>query len=94
MTDKIRTLHPDPDKQGTNIDLNKYKKIKESITKVLQLKEEVGFSELSRLVEKDLKGKFDGSVSWYVITVKLDLEARGVLEVSRDQSPQKISLSK
>jgi hypothetical protein len=94
MSNKIQTLHPNPDKQGTNIDLQKYETIKKSITRILQREKEVGFKDLSRLVKQDLKGKFDGSVGWYVITVKLDLEARGVLQVDRDHNPQIISLRK
>jgi hypothetical protein len=35
------------------------------------------FMKLTRTVEKEIDGKFEGSVTWYVTTVKLDLEARG-----------------
>jgi hypothetical protein len=35
-------------------------------------------------VEADLAGRFEGSVAWYAVSVKLDLEARGELQrVSR-----------
>ena len=36
-------------------------------------------TDLVKGVEQRLQGGFDGSVKWYVETVKLDLEARGVM---------------
>jgi hypothetical protein len=35
-----------------------------------------------------------GSVSWYTITVKLDLEARGLIERIPGVKPQRLRLSK
>jgi hypothetical protein len=36
---------------------------------------------------------FEGSVSWYVTTVKLDLETRGVVERVPGQKPQRLRLA-
>lgn len=36
--------------------------------------------DLTEEVRHKLAGHFDGSISWYVTTVKLDLEARGMTE--------------
>lgn len=39
-----------------------------------------------------LKGSFDGSVAWYVEVVKLDLEARKMIERVPGTRPQQIRL--
>jgi hypothetical protein len=41
---------------------------------------ELTHTELFRQLTKDLKGKFSGNISWYGETVKLDLEARTIIE--------------
>ena len=38
--------------------------------------------------------KFDGSISWYVTTIKLDLEARGIIERIPKKRPQTLKLNK
>jgi len=40
---------------------------------------------------KSLKGKFSGNVGWHVMVVKLDLEARKLIERT-SSSPQKYRL--
>jgi Family of unknown function (DUF6958) len=80
MTERILTLHPDPQKAGVNIDKNKYEVIKAAILEVVGAAPEVSFSELRVAVRKVLGDTFPGSVSWYVTTVKLDLEARELIE--------------
>jgi len=49
---------------------------------------------LTKKVVKQLAGNFDGEIPWYVITVKLDLEARGILKQIPKKSPQRITLVK
>ena len=87
MRDMIRTLHPEK-KQGVNISRQKYETIREAILCVLETQKEITFMNLSRAVEKELKGNFDGSVTWYVTTVKLDLEARGTIKRVQNSRPQ------
>lgn len=79
MEERITTLHPQG-KQGVNISQDKYIKIKEYILNTVSCHGSVSYKELDAIARKDLDKVFDGSVSWYLVTVKLDLEARGILE--------------
>ena len=90
MPSKIQTLHPDPSKQGVNIDLTKYTQIKETIQSILLDRGDEQFKELSPAVEEVLGQGFEGSIPWYVTTVKLDLEARGFIERIPNARPQRL----
>ena len=92
MDEKILTLHPDPSKAGVNIDKGKYELIRDAILRVLKAKDGTLFKDLPQGVEKSLVGKFEGSISWYVTTVKLDLEARNTIERIAGVSPQRLRL--
>jgi hypothetical protein len=92
MKDKIRTLHPEK-KQGVNISKEKYDIIRSAILCVLQRQKEITFMNLSRAVEKEVNGNFDGSVTWYVTTVKLDMEARGEIKRVPSSRPQLVKLA-
>ena len=91
MSEKIMTLHPDG-KQGVNIDKSKYDTVRQAIEQVLREQPGTTFSQLTDAVGKRIGDTFDGSVSWYVVSVKLDLEARGVLERANERSPQRLRL--
>jgi hypothetical protein len=91
MKDMIRTLHPEK-KQGVNISKAKYEIIRKAILCVLATEKEITFMNLSRAVEKEVNGTFEGSVTWYVTTVKLDLEARGILKRVPNSRPQLVRL--
>jgi hypothetical protein len=85
--DKFKTLHPDPKKQGVNISREKYEQIKAEILGALR-KSELSHTQLTNQIKSKLKKTFNGSVSWYVETVKLDLEARGKIErESKSRNP-------
>lgn len=90
MSEKFQTLHPQG-KQGTNIDKQKYELVKTAILTTITNKGEVTFNELSYFVGQQLP-LFDGSIGWYTTTVKLDLEARGVIERIPKKSPQILRL--
>ena len=92
MRDTIRTLHPEK-KQGVNISKEKYEIIRKAILCVLQAEKEITFMNLSRAVEKEVNGNFEGSVTWYVTTVKLDLEARGQIKRVTNSRPQVVKLA-
>jgi hypothetical protein len=92
MKEKVRTLHPEK-KQGVNISKQKYDIIREAILCVLQAEKEMTFMKLSRAVEKEVNGNFEGSVTWYVTTVKLDMEARGEIKRVPNSRPQLVKLA-
>ena len=77
MEDRIFTRHPQG-KNGVNISKQKYDAMRAAITEILAAGD-MPHTDLVRGVEQRLQGGFDGSVKWYVETVKLDLEARGVM---------------
>jgi Family of unknown function (DUF6958) len=87
--EKILTKHP-LGKSGKNISKESYQTLKEAILLVLRGKE-LTHSELLNQVNKGLKGKFSGNINWYAETVKLDLEARKIIERT-SLKPQKYRL--
>ena len=89
MTEKILTKHP-LGKTGRSIDRDKYETLKDAILFALNGKELTHLELFDRL-NKSLKNKFSGNVSWYGETVKLDLEARRVIERTSSR-PQKYRL--
>ena len=91
-TEKIMTLHPEG-KQGVNIDRFKYDQMKNAICEVLEKNDLLTFKALSLELSQRLSGKFDGSIMWYYTTVKLDLEARNIIE-RVGKSPHKLRLVK
>ena len=84
--EKILTKHP-LGKSGKNIDKRKYETLKKAILSALRSKE-LTHTELSKQLNKSLKNKFSGNISWYGETVKLDLEARKIIERTSSK-PQK-----
>ncbi len=93
MTEKILTLHPDPEKQGVNIDKAKYDQIRSAILEILQSQDEMTFLGLMDALSEKVSGNFDGSIGWYYVTTKLDLEARGEIERVAGSKPQRIRLT-
>jgi hypothetical protein len=86
---KILTKHP-RGKTGRNIDRQKYHEIKEAIVSALKTND-LTHTELFSLLNQKLKRKFSGNISWYAETVKLDLEARKIIERTASK-PQKYRL--
>jgi hypothetical protein len=88
--EKILTKHP-LGKSRKNISKQKYETLKKAILSALQSKE-VTHTELFDRLNKTLKSKFSGNISWYAETVKLDLEARKIIERTSSSKPQKYRL--
>jgi hypothetical protein len=83
---KILTKYP-LGKTGRNISKQTYDLFKQTIESVLRGKE-LTHTELMNRLNKTLKGKFSGNISWYSETVKLDLEARKVIERTSSRPQQ------
>jgi hypothetical protein len=90
--DRIQTEHPDPGKQGVKIQREKYNAIQAAILDALRMHGDMTFQELNKAVEARIGAHFEGSVAWYFTTVKLDLEAKGLIEQVGRASPQRIRL--
>ncbi|MGP4072730.1 DUF6958 family protein [Piscibacillus sp. B03] len=73
MANRIQLKHPDSSKNMQSIDEEKYNQIKDVILSIIENHEGITFKELSKEVEKAVKGNFDGSPTWYCTAVKLDL---------------------
>ena len=92
MEERIMTLHPQG-KSGVNITRERYDAVRDAILCSLRDHGDMTFRGLTEDVRRRLEGRFDGSVSWYVTTVKLDLEARGTIERIPKKTPQRLRLT-
>lgn len=90
--ERTMTLHP-RGKEGVNISRAKYSLIRRHILEVLAERGEILFRELPDAVEASLDEPFDGSIPWYVTTIKLDLEARDLVYRVPGSSPQRLKLT-
>ena len=84
--EKILTKHP-LGKSGKNIDRQKYETLKKAILSALRTNQ-LTHTQLSNQLNKSLKSKFSGNISWYAETVKLDLEARRIIERTSAKPPK------
>lgn len=88
---KIQTLHPDPNKQGVNIDRHKFDLVRGGIFKMLEHTPPMKPMKLFAAVAMELDGQMEGSIMWYAVSVKLDMEARG--ELTHDRKKGIVSLT-
>lgn len=77
--EQIQTLHPIPGKTNKRISIKKYSLIKENLLSILNQFEPT-HTELMEKLYDNVKDVFEGGVQWYGETVKLDLEARKIIE--------------
>jgi hypothetical protein len=87
----IQTLHPLPGKTNKKIALEKYTQIKEQILDILS-QTELTHTDLMEALYARVKDTFEGGVQWYGETVKLDLEARSLIERTKTK-PEKYRLT-
>lgn len=88
--EQIQTLHPSSDKTNKKISLAKYNQIKDALLGILS-KNELTHTELMEALYAQVKDHFVGGVQWYGETVKLDLEARKIIERTKSK-PEKYRL--
>ena len=86
----IQTLHPQLGKSNKKISLAKYNYIREQLLKILS-EQELTHSNLMEELFSRAKNDFDGGIQWYGQAVKLDLEARKIIERTKDK-PEKYRL--
>jgi len=95
-TIKVLCQTPTPGKQPTRIDRWKYDLVHSAILAVVPSNEQgIEFRVLPAFVEQQIEpGNLSklGSVSWYVTTVKLDLEVNGEIERIPGSKPQRLRL--
>ena len=76
--EKILTQHP-LGKRGLHVSKRNYDTVRRAILTALR-RTPLTHTQLVDRLKQSLEGKFSGSISWYAETVKLDLEARKVIE--------------
>lgn len=86
----IQTLHPIKGKTNKKISLDKYTFIKGNLLAILS-KFELTHTELMEELYSRVKENFEGGVQWYGETVKLDLEARNIIERTKTK-PEKYKI--
>lgn len=86
----IQTLHPTEGKTNKKILLEKYYYIRQHLIEILR-HNELTHTELMEALFQHIKDDFHGGVQWYGETVKLDLEARHIIERTKT-TPQKYRL--
>jgi hypothetical protein len=75
----IQTLHPDSNKTNKKIHVSKYNMVKKNILEIL-IRNELTHTELMEALYLRMKDHFEGGIQWYGEVVKLDLEARDIIE--------------
>jgi len=89
--ERILTKHPQG-KDGVNILQRRYDVIKDFIIKTIEENDEIAYERLSDQAIEKLSDTFDGKVVWYIVVVKLDLEARKIIERIPKTSPHQLRM--
>ena len=83
---------------GTRVNKAKYEAFRKAILAVVpKSKTGMPFKNMPKLVAKKIPQEMlptKGSASWYTTVVKLDLEARGLIERIPGETPQRVRKSK
>ncbi len=92
MPETILTRHPQG-KRGIRMSKEKYDRIRAAIEAILSEQPGLNFVKLADAVDESLRDSYSGSVAWYTISVKLDMEAAGVLERIPGTKPEGLRLT-
>jgi hypothetical protein len=87
MEERILTLHPQG-KKGVHILKRRYDLVKETILSCIKECGVLSFKDLVICGRQKLSKSLDGKPTCYITTVKLDLEARGIIQRIEGKSPQ------
>ena len=93
MEEKILTTHPEG-KKGKRIDKKKYDTVNTAIIETLKAKGPLTHTDLQKYAAQKLGDKFEGAIPWYIETVKLDLEAKKIIERIPQTKPPLYRLTK
>ena len=93
-TETVQLLHPT--KSAPRIDLQRYELIRATIQEALTIADNgLTYTELvdhiRSLIPQEIL-KILGSLEWYTVSVKLDLEARGLIERIPQTRPERVRL--
>lgn len=95
MEEKIQLKHP-AGRHAVRMDKSKYEILAKAVLQCLKNKS-LTHAELFKAVIANFKKhgiKFEGSVEWYMESVKLDLEANKLVERTKDKGQLKFKLIK
>lgn len=87
----IQTLHPIDGKTNKKISVEKYHYVRQNLIEILRTNE-LTHTELMEALFQKINNEFKGGVQWYGEVVKLDLEARYIIERTNTK-PQKYRLT-
>jgi len=92
-TEMIEALHPDPTKQGQRVNRAAYEAYRDALLEAIpDTADGIAFGELAAAVEVLVPNRIRTTTSpgWWTTTVKLDLEARGLIERIEGTSRQRV----
>jgi len=93
---KIECLNPDTGRR-MNIDAAVYELFSKAIYHTLKKNSDISYTDIVNGIKKCFKEKktvFKGSVEWYAVTVKKDMEATGIIETSVEKGKKLHRLKK
>ena len=95
-SEKVECLNPNTDGK-MNLDKKVYELFSKAIYHTLKKNQPLTYTQIVEGIYdcfKQQKTKFDGSVSWYAVTVKNDMHARGIIEVFTEKGKKLHRLKK
>lgn len=81
-TEYFRTIHPQH-RDGVRINMHLYNNISDSILSLLEQEDQISLTRFFDNVCSQFVDLLGESVGWYIYTVKVDLEARGLIRHNR-----------
>jgi hypothetical protein len=91
---KISLLNSKGKASSVRISTDSYESIRDFILLLLQQHQEVTFNLLLDEASRNNTLKYEGDLSWCLILVKRDLEARGVIEIKFDIASSRVQIVK
>jgi hypothetical protein len=88
---QIITLHPSR-RRGAVIQRVYYRTLRDYILSAIRAEKEIVFQHLLEDAKKIFPVEFDGNVSWYLLMVKLDLEARGEIQAFINNRQERLQI--